>query len=139
LPPFLAEPANQPLLGFVEAHCGRIAAAVQRLETLSRRNDPASVVFSWQLARELPDFKPEVWIARVRAISRRAEESVAAGAAWPTTMWGLVQSALGDKTGASATWKKVFLLPDRNLAHHQSRLALNEAFTPVEESPRRVP
>lgn len=126
LAPFLADPANQPPLGYVEANCGRTAAAAERLEKLSHRSDPAGVVFALQLARELPGFDPAVWTARIRSISRRAEENAAGGAAWPTFVWGAVQAESGNTGGASATWKSVFLLPDRNLAHHQSRLALHE-------------
>jgi tetratricopeptide (TPR) repeat protein len=119
--PFLAEPGNQPALGSVEARCGRGAAAAQRLEALARRGDPASLAFAYQLARQLPQFDAADWTARLNAVAQRAEAS-AREAAWPTMVWGLLQMELG-RPAAEETLKSVVLLPDRNLAHHHSRLA----------------
>ena len=41
-------------------------------------------------------------------------------------VWGLLQSEMGRNADSAETLKSVFLLPDRNLAHHQSRVALKD-------------
>jgi hypothetical protein len=86
-----------------------------------RRGDPASLAFAYQLARQLPQFDAADWTARLNAVAQRAEAS-AREAAWPTMVWGLLQMELG-RPAAEETLKSVVLLPDRNLAHHHSRLA----------------
>jgi len=108
----------------VEAHCGRAPAAARRLEAMSARTDPASIAFGYQLARSLPGFTRSAWQDRLRAASSRAGTNAAGGAAWPLMLRGLLQSEVGDNAGAAETLKSVFLLPDRNLAHHHSRAAL---------------
>lgn len=119
LAPFLAEPGNQPELGSVEARCGRVAAATGRMESLARRGDPASVAFAYLLARDLPGFDRAAWPARLEAAIGRAP---AAAGAWPATVRGLLQLESGDSAAAQQTLQSVILQPDRNLAHHHSRL-----------------
>jgi tetratricopeptide (TPR) repeat protein len=120
LAPFLAEPGNQPALGFVESHCGRAAAANRRLENLTKRTDAASLGFGYQLARELPDFQPAEWATRLQSATRRSGRSAAA--AWPAFLAALLQSEVGKP--APEAFRSVFLLPDRNLAHHHAREAM---------------
>jgi tetratricopeptide (TPR) repeat protein len=119
--PFLAEPGNQPALGSVEARCGRAAAAVQRVETMVRRGDSASLAFAYLLARDLPQFDAAAWTARLDAAAERAKGNAGA-ASWPTMVFGLLQKELGQSAAAEETLKSVILLADRNLAHHHSRL-----------------
>lgn len=119
--PFLAEPGNQPLLGAVEARCGRPDAAARRVQTLLTRSDPAAVAFAYQLARKLPQFDAAAWNARLESVSRRAE-AASGTAAWPTFVWGLLQLEMGRTGAAEATLHSVILLPDRNLAHHHARV-----------------
>jgi tetratricopeptide (TPR) repeat protein len=118
LEPFLAEPANQAVLGTVEARCGRAGAATARLESLSRRGDPAALAFAYQLARQLPDFDAPAWKARVSAAPRPAGEG-----SWPTMLRGLLEIGSGRAASGEEILKSVILLPDRNLAHHLSRSA----------------
>jgi tetratricopeptide (TPR) repeat protein len=120
LAPFLAEAGNQPALGSVEARCGRAPAAVQRVETLLRRGDPASLAFAYLLARGLPGFDAGAWTARLNAAAQRAHGNAAAGA-WPAMVWGLLQMEL-NRPAAEETLKSVILLDDNNLAHHHSRM-----------------
>ncbi len=117
LAPFLNEPGNQPALGFVDSHCGRAPAARKRLEALSRRNDAASLAFGYQLARSLPGFQASEWTARLQSATQRSRGS--ATAAWPMLLSTMIQFDLGKATPADL--KPVFLLPDRNLAHHHAR------------------
>ena len=119
--PFLAEPGNQPELGSVEARCGRAAAADARVQALVRRGDPASVAFAWLLTRGLPGFDRAAWTARLKAAASRSQANAGAGA-WPATVHGLLELESGDSAAAQQTLESVILLPDRNLAHHHSRL-----------------
>lgn len=121
LAPFLAEPGNQPELGSVEARCGRVAAAQARMEALARRGDAASVAFAYLLARDLPGFDRAAWSGRLQVAASRAGSNANAGA-WPATVRGLLQLESGDSEAAQQTLRSVILLPDRNLAHHYSRL-----------------
>ena len=121
LEPFLAEPSNQTELGSVEARCGRTAAARDRLEKLIGRGDAAGVAFGYLLARKIPGFDRPAWTARLNAAAGRADSTSATGA-WPTVVLGLLQKELG-RPAADATLQSAILLPDRNLAHHHSRLA----------------
>ena len=120
LTPFLAEPGNQPALGYVELHCGRAAAAQQRLESLAGRTDPASVAFGYQLARALPGFQAGAWTARLQSAAQRSRANAAAS--WPALVAALLQLDLGNSPADAL--KSIFLLPDRNLAHHHARLAM---------------
>jgi tetratricopeptide (TPR) repeat protein len=121
LAPFLAEAGNQPALGSVEARCGRAAAASQRVETLVRRGDPASLAFAYLLARDAPQFDAAAWKSQLNAVAERAQGNAGAGS-WPTMVWGLLEAELGQSAAAEESLKSVILLPDRNLAHHYSRL-----------------
>ena len=121
LAPFLAEPGNQPELGSVEARCGRAAAALERVQTLAQRGDPASLAFAYLLARGLPRFDRAAWAARLNAAAGRAKANADA-AAWPAMVWGLLQKELGHSAEAEETLRSVILLTDRNLAHHHSRM-----------------
>jgi len=119
---FIAAPPNQVALGSVEQHCGRAAAAAQRLESLTRRTDPASIAYAYQLARDLPGFRDDDWKARLESASRRADS--ATGASWNLTVSGLLKLELGRAGQAADNLKSALLMPDRNLAHHYSRTAL---------------
>jgi hypothetical protein len=113
LVPFIAEPANQVTLGSVESHCGRAAAAADRLAAMERRRDAASVAFGLLLARELPGFRAQDWDARVRAASSPN-----------AVVRALLQWESERSAEAIETLKSVFLLPNQNLAHHHARAIL---------------
>src|ERR1039457_3970730 len=53
---FIAAAPNQAALGIAEAHCGRAEAAARRGQSLSALGDADSLVFAYQLARQLPGF-----------------------------------------------------------------------------------
>jgi hypothetical protein len=124
LAPFRAEAGNQVVLGSIEARCGRTDQVEERVASLVRRGDPASVAFAWLLARDLPQFDAAVWTPRLATAEQRAKSSAGAGS-WPTMVLGLLQRESGKSAAAEETLKSVILLPDRNLAHHYSRLMRN--------------
>ena len=105
---FIEQAANQALLASVESDCGRNDSATKRLATLMRRGDPASLVFAHADAARLQD-----------AIPRQTASS-----SWNAAMAGLIEIELGHPAKAIPLLETALLLPDRNLSHHLSRVAL---------------
>jgi len=122
LEPFLDAPPNQLLFGSAETHCGRSDAGTKRLETLAGRSDAASLVFARKLARLLPASNQADWQRRLDSAASRQS----ANSSWTAAVAGLVQLELGHRDQAAAWFETALLLPDRNLAHHMSRIALSE-------------
>jgi hypothetical protein len=122
LDPFIQAPPNQFLFGSVESHCGRSDAATNRLGTLASRSDAATLVFARKLARLLPVANDMDWNRRLESATPRQT----ANASWPAAVAGLVQLELGHREKAAELFEAALLLPDRNLAHHISRVALSE-------------
>lgn len=122
LAPFIEAPPNQLLFGAVEVHCGRSEAAAKRLTTLASRSDAATLVFARKLARLLPATSATDWNQRLESAASRQSTS----SSWMAAVSGLVQLELGHRDKASELFEAALLLPDRNLAHHISRVALAE-------------
>jgi tetratricopeptide (TPR) repeat protein len=112
--PFVAEPANQALIGAVEARCGRADAAAKRLEAMRVRGDAASLAFAYQLAHDLPGFDAAAWRKRLEAAPSRGQPYVR----------GTIEAELGRAAEARETLQSVILLPDRGMAHHHARIAM---------------
>jgi tetratricopeptide (TPR) repeat protein len=112
--PFVAEPANQAVLGAVEARCGRSGAAARRVDAMLARGDAASLAFAYQLAHDLPNFDAAAWKKRLEAVPLRGQPYVR----------GLIEAELGRSAEARETLQSVILLPDRGLAHHHARIAM---------------
>ena len=110
---FLAAPPNQAALGLAEARCGRVAAAGRRLQGLSDAGDADSLVFAYELARQLPGFQAGQWTAKLQAASRRNP-----------VIAGLLELDLGHTKEGRALIESALLLPDRNLSHHLGRVTL---------------
>jgi tetratricopeptide (TPR) repeat protein len=121
LDPFIDAPANQLLFGSVEARCGRSDAAGKRLAAMAGRNEPAAVVFARRLARIVPDSRDAEWRQRLESAARQNATS-----SWIATVSGLAQLELGNREKAAELFEAALLLPDRNLAHHISRVAISE-------------
>src|SRR5262249_25774001 len=94
----------------------------KRLETLAGRSDAASLVFARKLARLLPVSDQSDWQRRFDSVASR----LSANSSWAAAVAGLVQLELGYRDQAAALFETALLLPDRNLAHHLSRIALSD-------------
>jgi tetratricopeptide (TPR) repeat protein len=112
--PFVAEPANQAVLGAVEARCGRTDAAEKRLQAMLARGDAPSLAFAYQLAHELPNFDAAAWRKRLEAVPPRGQPYVR----------GMIEAELGRTAEARESLQAVILQPDRGLAHHHARIAM---------------
>jgi tetratricopeptide (TPR) repeat protein len=105
---FIDQALNQVLFLSVESRCGRNDAAARRSAALARRSDLATLVFTHASAARLQD-----------AIPRQISNS-----SWNATMAGLIEIELGHPDNAIPLLETALLLPDRNLSHHLSRVAL---------------
>jgi tetratricopeptide (TPR) repeat protein len=114
---FIAAAPNQAALGRAEARCGRAEAAAGRLRSLSAAGDAESLVFAYELARQLPGFQAAEWTARLQAAGRR-------GGGRNAVVGGMMELDLGHTEEGRALIEGALLLPDRNLAHHLGREAL---------------
>ena len=118
----LAAP-NQAALGMAEVRCGRADAADRRLRSLSASGEAGSLVFAYELARQLPGFDAAAWTAQLQSAGRRwggrdTESS------WNAAISGILELDLGHTDESRALIESALLLPDRNLAHHLGREAL---------------
>jgi hypothetical protein len=116
---FISAASNQAALGVAEGRCGRGNAAAVRLRSLSDSGELESVVFAYELARQLPAFQAGEWTARLQAAGRRG-----AGSSWNGVIAGIVELDLGHSKEGRELIGSALLLPDRNLAHHFGREAL---------------
>lgn len=83
-------------------------SAAARLDALLRRSDPASLVFAHADATRLQGAMPRQ----------------TGNASWNAAAAGLIEIQLGHTDKAIALLETALLLPDRNLSHHFSRVAL---------------
>ena len=79
-------------------------------------------MFARKLARLLNVLNETDWQRRLDSAAQRQT----ANASWTATVSGLVQLELGHRDQAAELFEAALLLPDRNLAHHMSRVALSE-------------
>lgn len=104
---FIDQGLNQGLLVSVESSCGRKEAAAKRIAALLQRGDAPSLVAAHADAERL----------------RNAEPRQTAGSSWNAAVAGLIEIELGHADKAIPLLESSLLLPDRNLAHHVSRVA----------------
>jgi hypothetical protein len=88
-----------------------------RVNSLVQRGDPASVALAYPPALDLPGFDRQSRAARLKTVNAGG-----ATGAWAETIRCLIELESGDSAAAQKTLESVILLPDRNLAHHHSRL-----------------
>jgi hypothetical protein len=113
-------------LGQAYAKCGKPEEAESRFQSASTVSAPGQIRWAWLAAGKLPSFDEKRWNSRLEAALAEAEslgETSASASYWVYTS-ATLHSALGHQVDADATFRKVFLLPDRMLAYHLTRLAL---------------
>jgi hypothetical protein len=100
--------------------------AESRFQWTSHVSAPGQIAWAWLAAQKLPGFDQQQWKQRLEATRAQAEnltETSPLTSFWVYTL-GSLEAALGQQQQADATFRKVFLLPDRMLAYHLTRLAL---------------
>jgi tetratricopeptide (TPR) repeat protein len=126
LNPILNNARTNFLLGGAYATCGLSKEAGLRFQSSSNVSAPGQIAWAWMAARKLPGFDQQQWTPRLEAALAQTEnltETSALASFWVYTT-GSLEAALGRKQQADAAFRKVFLLPDRMLAYHLTRLAL---------------
>ncbi len=126
LKPILDNARTNFLVGGVYATCGLSKEAESRFQLSSKVSAPGQIAWAWMSAQKLPGFDQQQWSPRLEAALAQAEnlaETSALASFWVYTL-GSLEAALGQKQQADAAFRKVFLLPDRVLAYHLTRLAL---------------
>jgi hypothetical protein len=96
---------------------------LRRLRSLSASGQADSLVFAYELARQLPGFQAAEWTARLQSAGRRSRGR-GGESSWNEVLAGMRQLDLGQTKEGRALIESGLLLPDRNLAHHFGREAL---------------
>ena len=120
---FIGAAPNQAALGIAEARCGRADAAARRLQSLIAGSQPESLVFAYQLARQMPGFQATEWTTRLQGAQRRATGR-GTGSSWNAAVEGILELDLGHTKEGRALLESALLMADRNLAHHMAREAM---------------
>ena len=121
--PFVNAARTQYLLGQADARCGRTAQASGRWQRVAAAKGAMNLVWARAAARKLAGYDDAAWRKRVETALSRAEDR-------SPYMAGMLELALGDQAAAHARFAEGLRLPDRGLAHHLSRLAMNGAAIP---------
>ena len=90
--------------------------------SVSQATGDGNIVWAFRAAEKLPGFKRNEWQQRLEQARTRHSSDAEAGA-WSFYQLGLIEQALGNRDQADTDFKKVFLMPDRSLAYHLTRLA----------------
>ena len=122
LEPFLKSARVQYLLGSLLSKCGRDGEASAMFRSVSQATGDGNIVWAFRAAEKLPGFKRNEWQQRLEQARTRHSSDAEAGA-WSFYQLGLIEQALGNRDQADTDFKKVFLMPDRSLAYHLTRLA----------------
>jgi len=95
-----------------EARCGRADAAARRLRSLSVSGEAGSLVFAYELARQLPGFDAAAWTAQLQSAGRRwGGRDTESG--WNAAISGILELDLGHTDESRALIESALLLPDR--------------------------
>ncbi len=119
---FLSAAPNQASLGEAEIRCGRADRAAARVRAMGTDANASSLVFAYELARQLPDFHPAEWTTRLDAARAPSAES-----SWNALISAMLRLDRGHADEGRALLETALLLPDRNLAHHFSRQLVRRA------------
>jgi tetratricopeptide (TPR) repeat protein len=118
---FIAAPGNQADIGIVEARCGRLDSARERLGQLTRRGDPASIAFAFGLASDVESPRAAEWTSRIAQARMEVRKMAARDGSWWNTIAGMLADEAGDADDARPHLQTALLAPDRNQAHHYAR------------------
>ena len=117
LAPFVDAPRTQFMVGQVEAGCGRGQDAAQRWRRVAAATGASNLVWAWGAAQKLDGYDAPEWSKRLEAALTQAG---------PDTPYlaGMLELALGKRSAAWTHLQQTVLLPDRQMSHHLSRMAM---------------
>ncbi len=128
LDPFLHTARTNYLLGTAYASCGKSDEAKARFELAATTSAPDQVRWSRLAAQQTSAFNQAQWQDRLQsafdAAASRSETS--AFPSWWMSVAGSLAKDLGREQESTFRFRQAFLLPDRMLAYHFTRLAQSE-------------
>jgi tetratricopeptide (TPR) repeat protein len=126
----LDSPRVNYLLGEMELRCGRAQQASVHLQRAAESSDPGQTVWAWAASKKLDRYDDAQWRDRLQSALAQAELNLESSS--NTISWlyasALLEQALGQTQAAREKFDRVFLLPDRMLVYHLSRLRQASPF-----------
>jgi len=126
LTPLLNSSRANYLLAESYAACRQKEAAQQKYELATRSRGGSDVVWAWAAARKLPNYDSGRWSSRLRSALSEVEsrEQSDSPHSWTCYSSGILHIALGEQEQGLASLGEALLLPDSQMSHHLSRLAM---------------
>jgi hypothetical protein len=124
---FVNAPRFQYYCGELQALIGNDAAARVHWKRAAAGRDFRQAAFAYRSAQRLGEASDAEWRPRLQAALDEADTYLFRGGHYPalaTTARGMLLRALGRAAEGDAALREVIVLPDRALAHHIARLAL---------------
>lgn len=120
----LDSPRVNFLLGEMQLSCGRAQQASEHFHRAAEASGLPQIRWVWEASRKLENYDAAQWRERLETALAQAELNLESGS---NTVWWLytaamLEQALGRAEAARARFKQVFLLPDRMLVYHLSRV-----------------
>lgn len=113
------------LMGEVYSACGKTDRATEKFAHASKAAGESNLVWSRAAARSLPNFDGKGWSDRLRLAAEKEEKSATENKQSRRFYnAGLLWIAAGQFDHARELFHAAILLPDTNLSHHLTRLAL---------------
>jgi tetratricopeptide (TPR) repeat protein len=126
---FVSAPRFQYYLGELRAALGDEAGAREHWRAAAKGRDFRQAAFAHRAARRLGEAPLAEWQPRLQAALAEAELYLFRGGHYPavaTAARGMLLRALGREKEGEAALREVLVLPDKAMAHHVARLALQE-------------
>jgi len=129
LEPILQTARTNYLLGSVYKTCGKADEAKAKFHAAAGATAPDQILWAWLAAKQSPGFDQSQWQTRLQASFDQAasrSETSAFPSYWNYAAGSLAQE-LGKSDEVSARFRNALLLPDRMLAYHFTRLAVEKS------------
>jgi hypothetical protein len=127
--PFVSAPRFQYYLGELRALLAHDDAAREHWRRAAKGKDFRQTAFAHRAARRLGEAPDAEWQPRLQSALAEAELYLFRGGHYPavaTAARGMLLRALGREEEGQAALREVLVLPDKAMAHHIARLALQE-------------
>jgi tetratricopeptide (TPR) repeat protein len=114
------------LLGGVFSGCGQKEEADRRYRFAAESSDDSDIAWAWASAKKLSGYDADAWQKRLSLALSRAEShaQTSANPGWWVYSAGVLQLALGRDVEGKASLREALLLPENQMSHHFSSLAL---------------
>jgi tetratricopeptide (TPR) repeat protein len=130
LAPILNSARTNVLLAEVYAACGHQAEAAAAFDKASKARGSSDLVWAWAAAKRQDGYDQAKWMNRLNAEILQAEGNLRHRntRGWWMYTAGILRIAAGQKEQGQAELREALLLPEINMSHHFTRLALTGAI-----------